>query len=183
VGAAALVAAHVILALLFVPLVYLTVLIILGIFGMQAMVEHVARRSYPRLERLRGGSLAGSLWNVVLALIGLVVLAVLTAPLWLVPPLWPLIPVAIMGWVNQRLLRYDALGEHASREEMRRIFAGRRGAMYLLGVLLALIAYVPLVGFFAPLLFGLAFIHYLLGALAELRHSAPLSPSSEQIIG
>jgi CysZ protein len=183
VGTAALVAAHLILALLFVPLVYLTVLIILGVFGMQAMVEHVARRSYPRLERRRGGSLAGSLWNAVLALVGLLVLAVVTAPLWLVPPLWPLIPVAIMGWVNQRLLRYDALAEHASREEMRRIFAERRGAMYLLGALLALIAYVPLVGFFAPVLFGLAFIHYLLGALAELRHSGGLSPSSEQIIG
>ena len=182
-GTAAVVAANVILALLFVPLVYLTVLIILGIFGMQAMVEHVARRSYPSLERHRGGSLAGSLWNTVVALIGLAMLAVLTAPLWLVPPLWPLIPVAVMGWVNQRLLRYDALAEHASREEMRRIFAGRRGAMYLLGVLLALIAYVPVLGFFAPVLFGLAFIHYLLGALAELRHSARLSASSEQIIG
>lgn len=182
-GAAALVAAHIVLALLFVPLVYLTVLIILGVFGMQAMVEHVARRSYPKLERRRGGSVAGTLWNALLALIGLIVLGIATIPLWLVPPLWPLIPVVVMGWVNQRLLRYDALAEHADGEEMRRIFATHRGAMYVLGVLLALVAYVPLIGFFAPVLFGLAFIHYLLGALAQMRHSSGLSPSSEQIIG
>ena len=65
-GDATLIAAHVVLFLLFVPLVYLTALFILGVFGMQAMVDHVARRSYPaaraaprrrrrrqRLERLR----------------------------------------------------------------------------------------------------------------------------------
>jgi predicted membrane metal-binding protein len=41
--------------------------------------------------------------------------------------------------------------------------------MYLLGLLMAIAAYVPLVGFVAPVLFGLAFIRYLLGALEELR--------------
>jgi len=47
----------------------------------------------------------------------------------------------------------------------------RRGALYLMGVLLALAAYVPILGFFAPVVFGLAFIHYLLGALAAERPS------------
>jgi len=37
----------------------------------------------------------------------------------------------------------------------------------------ALLAYVPFVGFIAPVLFGLAFIRYLLGGLAELRGAAP----------
>ncbi|MGH8742065.1 MAG: EI24 domain-containing protein, partial [Burkholderiales bacterium] len=39
-GDAALIAAHVMLFLLFVPLLYVTALFILGIFGMQKMVEH-----------------------------------------------------------------------------------------------------------------------------------------------
>jgi predicted membrane metal-binding protein len=41
--------------------------------------------------------------------------------------------------------------------------------MYLLGLLMAVAAYVPLVGFAAPVVFGLAFIRYLLGGLQELR--------------
>jgi hypothetical protein len=77
--------------------------------------------------------------------------------------------------VNQRLLRYDALAEHADREEMKHIFRARRGHLYLLGLLLALLAYVPLLGFVGPVLFGLAFVRYLLGALAE--HRASLSRS------
>jgi hypothetical protein len=92
--------------------------------------------------------------------------------LWLLPPLWPLILLAIFAWVNQRLLRYDALGEHADRAEMARLFRERRGALLLLGLLLALLAYVPFVGFIGPVVFGLAFIRYLLGALEQLRGTA-----------
>jgi len=171
-GAAALVAANVLLFLLFVPLVYLTALFILSLFGMQQMVNYVAQRSYPALERRRGGGIAGTGWNSLVAFFGLLLLGLLSVPFWLFPPLWPVIPLVILAWVNQRLLRYDALAEHADPQEMKRIFAQRRGALYVMGLLLALVAYVPLLGFFAPVLFGLAFIHYLLGALAEERRSA-----------
>ena len=166
---ATLIAAHVLLFLAFVPLVYMTALFILGIFGMQAMVEHVARRSYPQLERRHGGGALGSGWNAFVALAGILLLFLVSLPLWLAPPLWPVLAVAILGWSNQRLLRYDALGEHADAGEMAAIFRDRRLKLYGLGVLLALVAYVPLLGFLAPVAFGLAFIHYLLGALAQRR--------------
>jgi hypothetical protein len=171
-GSATLIAANVVLFLLFVPLVYLTALFILGIFGMQKMVDHVAERSFPTLERRHGGGLAGSIWNAVVTLGGMMLLFILTLPLWLLPPLWPLIPLVIFAWVNQRLLRYDALAEHADRLEMQRIFRDRRRALYIMGFLLALLAYVPFVGFVGPVMFGLAFIRYLLGALQELRARA-----------
>jgi uncharacterized protein involved in cysteine biosynthesis len=67
------------------------------------------------------------------------------------------------------VLRYDALAEHASPPEMRELFRQERLGLYVLGVLLALLAYVPLVGLIAPVLFGLAFTHYLLGRLDRLR--------------
>lgn len=163
--------AKVVVFLAFVPLVWTTALLILSLFGMEAMVDHVAERRFPQLARRRGGSAAGSAWNGLVALAGLAGLCVLTLPAWLVPPLWPLIPVAIAGWLNQRVLRYDALAAHASADEMRRLFAANRGALYALGIVLALLAYVPLVGFVAPVLVGLAFIHLLLGALQALRQA------------
>ncbi|HVL36498.1 MAG TPA: EI24 domain-containing protein [Burkholderiales bacterium] len=169
VGEAALIAAHVALFLLFVPLVYLTALFLLGLFGMQKMVDHVAARSFPGLERRRGGGVAGSGLNGAVALLGMLGLFAASLPLWLLPPLWPLIPLAIFTWVNQRLLRYDALAEHADAEEMARIFRAHRRSLYVLGLLLALMAYVPLVGLVAPVVFGLAFIRYLLGALQASR--------------
>ena len=177
-GVALFVAKLLVLIALF-PLVQLTALLILAIFSMGHMVDHVAQRHYPELARRRGGSFAGSLWNGAVALGGLALLFTASLPLLLVPPLWAVVPVAVMGWVNQRLLCYDALAEHATAEEMRDLFRERRGGWYLLGVILALLAYVPLVGFVAPVLFGLAFIHYGLDALRELRNR----PIEGEVIG
>jgi hypothetical protein len=172
---AAMIAAHAVLFLLFVPLVWLTALFILGVFGMGEMVNHVAARSFPSLERRHGSGLAGSIANGVATLLGMLALAIVTLPVWLLAPLWPLIPLLIFSWANQRLLRYDALAEHADRQEMRLIFRERRAQLYLMGLLFALVAYVPVLGFVAPVLFGLGFIRYLLGALAEHRDRPALS--------
>ena len=166
-GDATLIAANVILFLLFVPLVYLTALFILGVFGMQKMVDHVAARVFPQLERRQrrrhGGQRRGTAWSRSAACSALFIVSL---PLWLLPPLWPLIPLAILAWVNQRLLRYDALAEHAD--------AGRDGAPVpraprrpatCWASCSRCSPYVPLVGFIGPVVFGLAFIRYLLGAL------------------
>jgi CysZ protein len=174
IGNIALVAANVLLILLFIPLVYLTALFILGIFGMNAMVDYVASRSYPGLERRRGGGTVGSALNAAGAFLGMLALFAVSIPLWVVPPLWPVIPVLVLAWVNQRLLRYDALAEHADKEEMRALFAERRGTLYVIGLVMALAAFIPLAGFAAPVVFGLAYIHYLLGALQARRPAPPL---------
>jgi hypothetical protein len=115
----------------------------------------------------------GSALNAAGAFLGMLALFALSLPLWIVPPLWPVIPVLVLAWVNQRLLRYDALAEHADGEEMGRLFSERRGTLYAMGLVMALAAFVPLAGFAAPVVFGLAYIHYLLGALQARRQLAP----------
>ncbi|HEY8252667.1 MAG TPA: EI24 domain-containing protein [Burkholderiales bacterium] len=175
--------ANVALLLLFVPLVYLTALFILGAFGMQKMVDHVATRSFAHVERRRGGSTAGSVWNAVVALIGMLLLFAVSLPLWLIPVLWPVITLAILTWVNQRLLRYDALAQHADAAEMAQLFRQHRGPLLVLGFLLGLLAYVPFVGFFVPVVFGLAFIRYLLGALESIRQGYRAHPNKELAAG
>jgi len=167
-----LVAAHLaafLLVLLFIPLVLITAVLIIGVFAMPAMVAHVAERSYPQLERRQGGNFAGSVWNGVAALIWLVLLALLSLPLWFFPPLWPVLPIALFAYLNQRVFRYDALAEHATGWEMETVFRRHRRDLFLLGVALALVGLIPLLGFFAPVYGGLAFIHYCLARLAQLR--------------
>ena len=161
--------AKALLIVLLLPLVQVTALLILGVFGMPSIVEHVASRHFQTLDRRHGGTFAGSVINSIVAVLGLLGLGLLSLPFWFFPPIWPAIPVVIFGWVNQRVLRYDALAEHASADEMLRLFREQRWAMYLLGMILALVAYVPFLGLFAPVVFGLAFIHYLLEALRRSR--------------
>ena len=165
--------AKLLIVILVVPLIQLTALLILGVFGMPEMVAHVSAVRFPQLARRQGGSFMGSLANGLAAIGGLLLLGVVTAPLWLVPFFWPLLPPALFGWVNQRVLRYDAASEHATAQEMRELFAANRGPLYALGFLLAMAAYVPIVGWFAPVLFALATIHLLLVDL-EARRNLPI---------
>jgi len=168
----ALVAAHlawILLALLFIPLVLITAVLIIGAFAMPVMVGLVAERAYPGLARRQGGTVAGGLWNSVLALAWLALLVLLSLPLWFFPPLWPVLPIVLFGYLNQRVFRYDALAEHATGWEMDTIFRRRRRELFLLGVVIALFGLIPLLGFFAPVYGGLAFIHYCLALLAQLR--------------
>jgi uncharacterized protein involved in cysteine biosynthesis len=54
---------------------------------------------------------------------------------------------------------------------MRELFKRHGKSLYLLGIVLALIAHVPVIGFLVPVVAGLAFIHFCLERLAELRRS------------
>ena len=161
--------AWILLALLFIPLVLITAVLIIGVFAMPVMVGLVAGRAYPKLARRQGGTVAGGLWNSVMALVWLALLVLLSLPLWFFPPLWPVLPILLFGYLNQRVFRYDALAEHASGWEMETIFRRHRRELFLLGFALALSGMIPLLGFFAPVYGGLAFIHYCLARLAQLR--------------
>jgi uncharacterized protein involved in cysteine biosynthesis len=172
VGAVATGLGWVLLVVLLVPLELATASVILGIASMPTMVTHVAARSYPDLEYRRGGTLAGSIGNAVLGVAVFVGVGVVTLPLWLVPPLWPFLAALLMGYLNQRMFRYDALAEHATADEMRELFRRHRRELFALGVLVSLLSYVPFAGLVVPVAAGLAFIHYGLARLARMRRAA-----------
>ena len=159
------------LLVLFVPLVLVTATLIIGVVAMPTMVNHVAATHYPTLERRRGGTFAGSVWNAVVALVVFLVFSLLLLPLWFVPLFWPVLPVLLFAYFNQRVFRYDAVAEHASADEMRELFRRHGKSLYLLGIVLSLLAHIPVIGFFIPVVAGLAFIHYLLERVADLRRS------------
>jgi len=159
------------LLVLFVPLVLVTATLIIGVVAMPTMVSHVAATHYPTLERRGGGTFAGSVWNAVVALAIFLVFSLLLLPLWFVPLFWPVLPVLLFAYFNQRVFRYDAVAEHASADEMRELFRRHGKSLYLLGIVLSLLAHIPVIGFFIPVVAGLAFIHYLLERVADLRRS------------
>ncbi len=159
--------------LLAIPLVLVTATLLIGVLAMPIVLNHVAAKDFPALERKQGGTIIGSVWNAVAALIWLVVLAIASLPLWFIPLLWPVIPVVLLGYFNQRVFRYDALAEHGSREEMKSMIRRSRMPLLGLGMALGLIGYIPLLGFFSPVFSALAFTYYAFGKLAVMRQSSP----------
>jgi hypothetical protein len=154
--------------LLFVPLVYLTALVITALFGMPALIRVVAGRDYPQLERKNGGSFVGSLWSAAIAIVLFIALWVVTLPLWLIG-VGVIVPFVAAAYLNQRLFRYDAIAEHASAEEMAALFQQVRGGWWGLGLLTGLVQFVPLLNLLGPVFAALAFIHYGLARLDKRR--------------
>jgi len=139
------------------------------ILAMPVIVPLVGDRHFPRLERRRGGTVAGSAWNAATSIAMFAALWLLSLPLWLTGIGALVLPALISAFFSQRALRYDALAEHASADEYRAVLGLAGGRLYALGLALALLYYVPFVNLLAPILSALAFTHLCLTELDRLR--------------
>jgi CysZ protein len=154
--------------LLFVPAVFMTALVITALFAMPTLIRLVEARHFPQLKREAGGTVAGNLINALMAVVVFVAIWVLTLPLWLIG-VGIVIPFIAATYLNQRLFRYDALAEHASRDEMQTLFSKYQSSWWGLGLLTGLLQFIPLLNLLAPVLTALVFIHFGLERLANLR--------------
>ncbi len=192
-GAGELQAVMVPLVVIFAITPILVVISLLAVSFMMtpALVDLVVQRRFAHLALKHGGttltSLAWTMGSTVIALVAMVI----SLPLWVVPPLMFIVPPLIWGWLSYRVMVFDALVVHASREE--RLTIGRQHRIWLLliGVLTgymgalpslvwasgavfaaAFLVLIPLAIWIYALVFAftsLWFTHYSLGALEALR--------------
>jgi Etoposide-induced protein 2.4 (EI24) len=191
----------VILALV-VPVIVVLSLLLVALLMTPAIVNLVAARRFTTLERLHGaGMWQGAFWSLSCALWTLVML-VISVPLWFIPPLVLIVPPLIWGWLTYRVMSFDVLAEHASREERREIMREHRWPLLGMGVITGYLGAAPSMLWaisatlliFAPLLIvislwlytlvfafsALWFAHYALAALQRLRHDRqPALPVDE----
>jgi hypothetical protein len=174
-----------------IPVVIVVSLLLVALCMTPAIVNMVAQRRFPLLERKRGGtvveSVVASLGATVLALLMLL----LSIPLWLIPPLFMVLPPLIWGWLSYRVFGFDVLAEHASADERRALMREHRFPMLAIGVATGYlgaapsliwafgamaIVFAPFVVLIAIWLYTLVFAfstawyaHYALAALEERR--------------
>lgn len=164
------------LIVLMLPALLITNMILTEIFAMPVMVKLVAERDCPALDKRNGGTLPGSLFNASVGITIYLVVFVVSLPLWLLGPVGLLASALNSAYLAQRLFRYDALSEHASADEFRALVKNARGRLFLLGLTLAPLNFVPILNLFAPMLGGLAFTHFCLRELAALREFVRREP-------
>jgi len=198
------VVAPLVLLMFTLPVVIILSLLAVAAFMTPALVTLVAERRFPRLERRHGGTfwrgLVFALGTSLLAALALVV----SMPLWLIPPLVVILPPLVWGWLTYRVMAYDTLAEHASREERAELLRRHRLWLLAIGILTGYLGAAPglvwAVGamaiVFAPLLVPLAiwiytfvfafsslwFAHFCLAALQALRAEvARVAPTVETL--
>ena len=178
------------------PVVVLLSLLLVALCMTPAIVRLVGERRFPLLEKKRGGTLMQSLVASLGATLIALVLIVLSIPLWLIPPLFMVLPPLIWGWLTYRVFGFDVLAEHASAEERRALLKAHRVPMLVMGIICGYLGAAPsLIWAFgavavvlAPFLVLLAiwlytlvfafstawFTHYALAALQARRAAEPV---------
>ncbi|PIT81011.1 EI24 domain-containing protein [Limnohabitans sp. JirII-31] len=140
------------------PLLVVMTLLAVSLMMGPALVDLVVQRRFQHLALKHGGSAMTSLvWTVGSTLAAMLTM-VITLPLWLLPPLMFVIPPLIWGWLSYRVMVFDALAVHASREERLEIGRRHRGWLLLIGVLTGYLGALPSVVWASGALFAAAFV-------------------------
>jgi len=150
------------------PAILITAVLVTELLAMPVVVS-VASHTYPALAKRGGGTMIGSVGNAVGGVSIFSLLWIVTLPLWLTGIGAVVVPALNSAYLNQRLFRYDALAEHASRDEFAELVKRNRAGLFGLGLMLAPLYYVPLINLAAPVIAGLAFTHYCLSKLELTR--------------
>jgi hypothetical protein len=126
-----------------IPLIVVTVLLLIAMLSMPAVIRFLAARQFAELEMRRGGTWYGSLGQALWTTLVCLVLLIVTLPLWLVPPFFALIPPLLWGWLTYRVMTYDALALHATRDERRELVRRYRLPLLMIGIVSGLLGSVP----------------------------------------
>ena len=162
-------------------LAYLTASLLAAIVIMPLMLRHLASNDYRDVAAMGKDSFVAAAVNSILAAILFIAGWVVTMPLWLIPGFSLLIPLLLMGWLNRRTFAYDALSMHATDNEWKRLRREHKAPLFMLGLTMALLAHIPVVGLLVPALAALSFVHYGLEALRQLRGEAIVTIEGERV--
>ena len=147
-------------------------LVIAAVFVMPIVLRHLDKREYQGLSRQGKYSTAVGTWNAIWVGTLFVLAWLVTMPLWLIPPLPLVLPVILWAFAFTRMLRVDAIVEHASAQERRLIWRRHNRQLWLIGFGLALINLFPPAWLILPVFSALVFAHFSLESLRQLRSQA-----------
>jgi hypothetical protein len=151
---------------------YLFAMVVAAVVVMPLMLRHLSQQDYRDVAAMGRDSFTAAALNSVLAATVFAVAWVVTIPLWLIPGFSLLVPLLLMAWLNRRTFAYDALSMHATDDEWRALRLRHKAPLFMLGLTMALLAHLPVVGLLVPALAALSFVHYGLEALRGSRGGA-----------
>lgn len=159
--------------LVILPFSYLVAILLVSIVLLPFILRILEKKDFAGLDKKRGGSNFVSVLNSLkVGVIYFVALAA-TLPLWLLPGFAIALPVILSAYLNKNIFVYDVLQDYATKEEREQLEKENRGYLYVLGIILGLLNYLPLAFVVIPTFAGLAYSYFCLNALKELRENRP----------
>ncbi len=158
----------ILLALAF-PVVILLNLVLVSTLANTYLVQFVAQKFYPELQKKGHSRFLKSLINTFSASLIYLFLCLITLPFWMIPQVGGLIYLILMAWLNQKICTFEALTEFSSDDELtdQKKLTSSNG--FRLGFLMALLNYIPFGFFISPIITMIAFTHLSLTSLQNSR--------------
>ncbi len=182
--------------LLAFPLVLVTALIGVSLWGTGVVAQRVAAQyglaPLPRTALEKSGVWLANLWHSCWVMLVLVAVWLVTLPAWLLLGAGMLVALVLLGWANARLFSRDVLSDFATPAQRTQLLREHRATLWGLGLLASVPAAVPTMMWVSGALAfvalpvmalaavwlsimvflasGLLFSHYLLPALKTLVH-------------
>jgi hypothetical protein len=150
-------------------LVVLTSVFLLNMYVLMPRIRRVCLARYPRLVTGLDAPSVG--WRVLARHTVWMLLATLwaTGLSWVLPGLGAVLGLVIMAHANVRGLVVDALQDLATADELSAVLRRQRHAITLLGLVLSVIALVPMLGLSSLLVMGPCCSHFAFRALLQQR--------------
>ncbi|MDP3439335.1 MAG: EI24 domain-containing protein [Azonexus sp.] len=161
---------------------YLTTSLLAAIVIMPLILKQLAETDYQDVAPMGKDSFTAAAVNSIFASILFIAGWLLTLPLWIIPGLSLILPLLLMAWLNRRTFAYDALSMHATDVEWQSLRGQHKGPMFMLGLSMALLAHIPVIGLLVPALAALAFVHYGLETLRRSRGGALLTGEARRVV-
>lgn len=153
------------------PLAGIAGLAVAAVWVMPLVLAHVGKRDYPDVDARGKHATAISVWNAIWVSVLFVLGWVITLPLWLIPPLGLVLTLFWWTFAFNRMMRVDAVVDHASPQERRVLWRDRSAGFWLLGFGCALLNLIPPAWVFLPVFSGLVYAHYSFEALRKMRRA------------
>lgn len=154
---------------LLLPMAGILGLGIAAVFVMPIVLRHLDSRDYRGLSRQGRHATALGTWNAVWVSVLFCLGWFVTMPLWLMPPMALVLPVFWWAFALNRMLRVDAMIEHASPAERRLLWRRHNRQLWLLAACLAALNLIPLFWLVMPVFSALVYAHFCLDAIGRLR--------------
>lgn len=154
--------------LLIVPMAIITSVVMTSLLVMPVVIPYVAK-SLPGLEKRGTGIFKASIKNLIKSSVIYAILWIVTLPLWMIPGIGFVVPIVLNGYLNYRIFSYDALGEHATNEEIQMLMKNKRVDFFLMGVIVSAPMIFIVLYLVLPIYGALAFTRLALNELHQQR--------------
>jgi hypothetical protein len=108
---------------------------------MPLLIGRIQKNHFPNLEKKKGGSVVGSIFNSLKATSLYLCFFILTIPLLIIPGMQILLPLILNSYLTKKVFSYDILQDFASTEERQRLLSEKKTDLQVLGVVTSFLFY------------------------------------------